>query len=200
MDNREEYEARLSAACREAGLPEAFASPEAAGKLFVVTERLVSCNRQFNLTAITEPEEILTKHVVDSLFAAAAIGTFAPGGGKLLDVGAGGGFPSLPVAAALPELSVLAMDATAKKCRYIEETAAAAGMANVAVLNARAEEASSSLGASFDFVTARAVARLNVLAELCAPLCRVGGIFVAMKGPGGDEEAAEAARALRTLG
>lgn len=193
------YASSYADACRAAGLPDAFAAPDTAEKMRLLTERLITSNKQFNLTAITEPDEVLIKHVVDSLFAASLIAERGDRG-TLLDVGAGGGFPSLPVAAALPQLSVTAMDATAKKCRYIEETAVLAGLANVTAVNARAEEAAAQYGAAFDFVTARAVARLNVLAELCAPFLRVGGTFLAMKGPGGDEEAAEAARAFRTLG
>ena len=194
------FQSSYAAACRAAGLPEAFGTADLGEKMRLLTERLIASNKQFNLTAITDPDEVLVKHIVDSLYAAAAIADFGADGKKLLDVGAGGGFPSLPVAAALPGLSVLAMDATAKKCRYIDETAAAVGLSNVTAVNARAEDAARQFGASFDFVTARAVARLNVLAELCAPFLRVGGVFLAMKGPGGAEEAAEAARGLSQLG
>lgn len=200
MEDRGSYAAAYGEVCRAAGLPEAFCAADAAEKMRLLTLRLIASNRQFNLTAITEPDEVLTKHIVDSLFCASAVAALGGECRTLLDVGAGGGFPSLPLAAALPGVSVLAMDATAKKCRYIDETAAAVGLPNVRAHNARAEEAARELGASFDAVTARAVARLNVLTELCAPFLRVGGVFLAMKGPGGAEEAAEAARGCKLLG
>lgn len=120
-------------------------------------------------------------------------------GDKICDVGSGGGFPALPISAALPSLHVTAIDSTAKKCRYIEETAAQAGICNIDVRCARVEDAKE-LFESFDFVTARAVASLPVLCELCAPLVKIGGYFLAMKGEKADEEIAEANNAANILG
>lgn len=152
-----------------------------------------------NVTAIKDEDGVLSRHIIDSLHAARELGRLCPDGGKICDVGSGGGFPALPVAAALSEVQVTAIDSTAKKCRYIEETARAAGLANVETRSVRAEEAVDLFG-TFDAVCARAVAALPVLCELCAPLVKVGGHFVAMKGEKAQEEIAEAERAAKVLG
>ena len=152
-----------------------------------------------NVTAIKDADGVLSRHIIDSLYAARELAALCPDGAKICDVGSGGGFPALPVAAALPGARVTALDSTAKKCRYIEETARAAGIANVDTVCARAEEAVG-LFASFDAVCARAVAALRVLGELGAPLVRVGGHFVAMKGEKAGEEITAAAHAAKVLG
>ena len=120
----------------------------------------------------------------------------------MCDVGAGAGFPSLPVALARPDVRVMAVDSVGKKMRALAEQASALGLANLSAQAARAED----LGRDplyrekFDVVTARAVTRLNVLAELCLPLIRVGGSLIAMKAKTADEELAEAKRAIETVG
>jgi len=188
-------------------LPDAFRTPQIAEKMTVIARALLINNRKFNLTAIRQPEEVLSKHILDSLLAAREIAQLCeqgliPAAPRLLDVGSGAGFPSLPVAAALPECRVIAMDATAKKCRHISETASAAGITTLSAVSGRAEDLAFRDGyrAAFDVVTARAVAALPVLAELCVPFLRTGGIFLSMKGQSGPREAREAARALSLLG
>ena len=153
-------------------------------------------NSPINVTAISDGDGILVKHIIDSLCCAEAVARYADaarGEGAdgdssgaerrltLCDVGSGGGFPALPIAAALGDISVCALDSAAKKCRFIEESAASAGITNLTSVCARAEEAKGLFG-TFDFVTARAVAALPVLIEICAPLLKVGGYFFAMKG------------------
>ena len=172
--------------------------PDLAPKMASICDALDAA--QINVTAIRDGDGVLQKHIIDSLYAAREIIDLAPApGARLCDVGSGGGFPALPIAAALPGISVTAVDSTAKKCRYIEETAHSAGLSNVSTRCARVEEASD-LFATFDFVTARAVAALPVLVELCAPLLKVGGYFLAMKGEKADVEIADAARAAKILG
>ena len=119
-----------------------------------------------------------------------------------MDVGCGGGFPALPVAAVLAPGRVTALDATAKKLAFVAETAQAAGLTNVDTLCGRAEELGRlpAYREGFDIAVSRGVARLNVLAEWSLPLVRPGGLFVAMKGPRGEEEAAEAANAFAAVG
>ena len=118
-----------------------------------------------------------------------------------IDVGSGGGFPALPVAAALPQMTVTAIDSTEKKCNYIASCADIMGLTNVETAAVRAEEfARTDARESFGAVTARAVARLNVLMELCLPLVGIGGFFVSMKGATAEEEAAEAENAAKKLG
>ncbi|MBE6714252.1 MAG: 16S rRNA (guanine(527)-N(7))-methyltransferase RsmG [Ruminococcaceae bacterium] len=196
---KEEFSKRLAELAGSSGLSELCASHE--DKLYTICTQLDLKSKQFNLTAITEPEEVLKKHIIDCVFAAKTVKALSKGKGTLLDVGSGAGFPSLPIAAVLPEVSVTAMDATAKKTVYMNETAALAGIGNFNAVNARAEEAArGKMGEAFDIVSARAVARLNVLLELCVPFLKVGGYFVSMKGAAADEEMKEAAAATKKLG
>lgn len=167
----------------------------AAAALATVGEMTV--NAVINVTAIRDEAGVLSKHIADSLYAARLIRTL--GAATVLDVGSGGGFPALPVAAALPDVSVTALDSTAKKCRHIENTAAAAGLTNISVICARAEEAAE-LFSRFGLVISRAVAPLGALLELTSPHCAVGGYVLAMKGERADAEAREAARAAGILG
>lgn len=177
-------------------------SEDEARMLHTITVRLDECSKKFNLTAIKEPEEVLKKHIIDSLHLSRALCSYPLYEKELLDVGSGAGFPSLPVAALLSETNITAMDATAKKVEYMNETAKIAGMENFRAVCARAEEAGSPSGVfreKFDFVTARAVASLNVLFELCVPMLKVGGYFIAMKGSAAEEEMAEAEAARKKL-
>ena len=162
-----------------------------------VYEKLEEKNRVMNLTSIKTPEEAAELHFVDSLYAL----TEPRVKGKLLDVGSGGGFPAFPVAIA-SGFDVTCLDATAKKLDFIKETAASLGLRNVSVLNGRAEELSldARYREKYDSVISRGVARLNVLCEWCLPYVRPGGVFAALKGSAGKEEAEEAANAIKTLG
>lgn len=174
-------------------------SEDAYGRLSVIAARLTEVNQSLNLTALTAPEEIALLHFYDSL-SLLQTGLFDVEK-SVLDVGCGGGFPSLPLAACTP-CHVTANDATAKKLRFVEETAQYAGISNLSTLCGRAEE----LGREklyreqYDIVVSRGVARLNILCEWCMPFCSVGGSFVAMKGRNGKDELAEAENAIRTLG
>lgn len=173
-------------------------------RLHIIAENLDTYGSRFNLTAITESQEVLAKHFIDSLFAAKEANTILQAshspGNRLLDVGSGAGFPSLPIAAALPDLSVTALDSTAKKITYIKDTAGKCGLASFDAICTRAEEAGQKeMREQFDIVTARAVARLPVLMELCTPFLRVGGHFIAMKGSAAQEEVEEARRAASLL-
>ena len=174
-------------------------SDERAGALTSFALRLAEENEKYNLTALTTPEEMILRHFADC----AALIPHLPDGGKVLDVGCGAGFPSLVLAILCPSLSVTALDATEKKVRFVCETADLLGLDNLSTLTGRAETLAAKgneLRESFDVVTARAVARLPVLSELCLPFVSVGGVFLAMKGPAAEREAAEAARAIPQLG
>lgn len=166
-------------------------------KLAVVASRLQSEGAKYNLSALLSDEDIALLHFADclSLFRAADFR-----GRKVIDIGSGAGFPALVIAAAEESAAVTALDGTAKKLRFVSETAALAGMRNVRTLCARAEDAAASNRGGFDIAVSRGVARLSVLCELCLPYVKAGGLFVAMKGERGAAEAAEAENALRLLG
>lgn len=152
---------------------------------------------RINVTAIRDEPGVLSKHIADSLYAARVIKQL--GAKTVLDVGSGGGFPALPIAAALPDVSVTALDATAKKCRHIEQAALDASLSNVRVVCARAEEASD-LFASFDVVISRAVAALPILLEITSPHAKTKGHILSMKGELAEREQANAAHAAESLG
>lgn len=190
------YDDFLSAA---GALPDEFKTEERAEKYFAHLTELDEKGKLFNLTAITELKETTRLHVVDSLFAAKTIEELTGGeDATVVDVGSGAGFPALPIAIACGNARVTALDSTAKKCSFIEATAKKCGVA-VSTVSKRAEEASE-LREKFDIAVARAVARLNILAEFCAPLVKVDGYFVAMKGSSADEESSEAESAASKLG
>lgn len=200
MDHLSIYEDTIRRFAEFDGVPAPFRTEEIARRMGAIVEQLLIDNEKFNLTAITDPAEIFHKHILDSVLCAAALPDVA--GKSLLDVGSGAGFPSLPIAAAWPDLRVTAMDATAKKCMHMNDTAAAAQISNFVAVSGRAEEFSRTklYREQFDFVTARAVARLPILAELCLPFVKVGGCFIAMKGKTAPEELEDSIHGLQKLG
>ncbi len=159
---------------------------------------LVETNKLFNLTAVTSPEGVASLHFADSLTAC----EFIPKGASVADIGCGAGFPSLPIAIVRPDLTIKAIDSTAKKTEFSAKFAHDNGINNFSSLTGRAEELANSpkYREKFDFVTARAVARLNILAELTLPLVKTGGYFLAMKGVLGEEEWSEAKNGVKILG
>lgn len=178
------------------GLPEPSAAQ--AEKLYKLTEIMLETNKTMNLTAIKEEKAVILKHYVDSLLILETI----PENAKVLDVGCGAGFPTLPLAIFRPDISITALDSTAKRIEYVKCTANTLELNNVTAIAARAEEVAhdSKLREKFNIVTARAVASLPVLAELCLPMTQIGGYFVAMKGSKGDEELNAAQNAIRICG
>ena len=160
---------------------------------------LLEKNRVMNLTAITDPADVATLHMLDCA-ALLTCGAFA--GKTLIDVGTGAGFPGVPLKILEPTLSVTLLDALGKRVDWLNETAAALELKDIAAVHGRAEEAGrdSALRERFDFATARAVAELRVLCELCLPFVKVGGRFLAMKSTGSDQELAEADHAVKVRG
>lgn len=169
-----------------------FTSPDTIRRLWIISCKLTENAKKFNLTSILEPTEIIRKHLIDSLI---PLGFLLERGIRvhsLLDVGCGAGFPSLPMAAALASIDanrrVVGLDATAKKISHINETAAACSLPSYDGISARAEEiAKGEFRETFDIVSARAVANLPVLIELCAPFVKVNGYFAALKSHVEDE-------------
>ena len=165
---------------------------------FTLTEHMLTVNEHFNLTAIREPSRVILLHYIDSLLGA----DFFPEGAHVIDVGCGAGFPTLPLAIFRPDLRITALDSTAKRVNYVKETAELLSLKNISPLVGRAEEVArdACYRAAFDCATARAVASLPVLSELCLPFVMTGGVFVAMKGRGGKEELDAAKNAIFLLG
>lgn len=159
---------------------------------------LVEVNKYMNLTAITEKNEVYNKHFLDSLEIVRAID--ASGKFTLCDVGSGAGFPSIPLAIVSDNVEVTIIDALNKRITFLNSLVKKLQLENVIALHKRAEDFAKEKREAFDVVTARAVARLNVLAELCLPLVKLGGLFIAMKGQSGSEELNEAQSAIKTLG
>lgn len=161
---------------------------------------LVEWNAKFNLTRITGEDEVATKHLLDSL---AVLRLPASRDWRsLADIGSGAGFPGIPLRIMRPDLEVTLVEATGKKVGFLEAVISELGLSGVQALHARGEELGRKpeFREAFDAVTARAVARLNVLVEYCLPLVKVGGQFVACKGPDGGAELLEAEAGCRELG
>jgi 16S rRNA (guanine527-N7)-methyltransferase len=156
---------------------------------------LLAKNQVMNLTAIDTLEGVWRKHFLDSLSLSNLPGMDAA---RLLDVGSGAGFPSLPLKILFPKLQVTIVDALQKRIDFLRELTEQLGLNGVTLIHGRAEELNQR--EAFDYVTARAVARLNVLMELCLPWAKVGGAFVAMKGSDFEAERRESLTAVKTLG
>lgn len=160
---------------------------------------LMEWNEKMNLTAIKKPEEIVTKHFVDSLTLLCALDL--PENAKLIDVGTGAGFPAVPLKVLRPDLRVTLLDSLNKRITFLSALSAELGQENQCV-HARAEEAgqNSEYRQQYDAATARAVAHLRDLTEYCLPLVKVKGVFAAMKSGEIDVELAEAQKAIKLLG
>jgi len=170
---------------------------EHSDKFYNLYTALAETNKLYNLTAVTDAEGVCALHFADSLLAV----KYIKGSGKLLDIGCGAGFPSLPIAIVRGDLNVHGIDSTTKKIAFSTKFASENSINNFISRAARAEElALTKERESYDYVTARAVARLNILAELALPFVKQGGYFIALKGGLGDDEYKEAEKAIKTLG
>lgn len=163
-------------------------------KLKKYASLLLEANSKFNLTAIKDPDEVVEKHFYDCLL---PLKRFDLKNEKILDVGSGGGFPGLVLAIALPESQFTLLDATAKKCVFLQETAKALGLNNVHVVNVRAEDFI--MRNCFDIVTARAVASMQKLLEITSPFAKVNGNVLLLKSLKGEEELKDSQNALKLL-
>lgn len=172
---------------------------ELAARLGAYLDRLLATNAEFNLTAVTDRDEAWVRHIADSLSLVPLLARRSDAR-AIVDVGSGGGLPGLPLAIALPDRTFTLLEATGKKAHFLEQTAKALKLANVHVVNDRAETFGRGQGREqFDVATSRAVSRLPVLLELTLPLVRVGGASLAIKGAQAEDEVAESKRALELL-
>jgi len=174
--------------------------PETIDQLCRYAQLLVEQNKVMNLTAITDPEGIARLHFLDSAALLPLCGGAA--GKSLIDVGTGAGFPGLVLKILCPELKLTLLDSLGKRVNWLSQVARELGLKDVTCLHARAEEQALVKGYrdSFDLVTARAVADLRLLSELCLPYAKVGGTFLSMKSVDSGEELDRAAHAIKLLG
>ncbi len=182
------------------GIPEL--NDEQLEKFSKLADILVEENKKVNVTSILSPVGIALKHFADSL-SILELDEFRKEGIKVADIGCGGGFPSLPIKIVRDDIDITMIDSTEKKVRYVAATAEKLGLVRTNPIAARAEEIGAKNGAlreKFDVVTARALARLNVLSELCLPFVKLGGSFISMKAASAEEELEEARRGIKQLG
>ena len=164
--------------------------------LLKFSELLLEKNKVMNLTAITDPTEVVTRHFLDC----AALAPHMPQGGRVLDVGTGAGFPGMPLAILCPQTEFVLLDALRKRIDFLNEVIEALGLTNVTAVHARAEDFAKENRASFDMTVSRAVADLRTLSELAVPMVKTGGVFLAMKAADCAEEVQGAAHAFEVLG
>ena len=158
---------------------------------------LIEWNQKMNLTAITQKEDVYLKHFYDSLTISC---DYPLDQQSLCDIGAGAGFPSIPLKIVYPNLKITIVDSLTKRITFLKHLANVLELENVTAISARAEEYAKDHRESFDIVTARAVARLNILDELCLPLVKINGDFITLKGLKAQEELKEAKAGIEKLG
>lgn len=171
-------------------------SGEQIDKLLKYKDILLEWNEKMNLTAITDDFGIYTKHFLDSL-TPILTGKVK---GKVIDVGTGAGFPGLVLKTAMPDIELTLLDSLNKRITFLKEAAGAMGFSDIEFVHARAEDGARRMREKFDTVVSRAVANMTVLSELCLPFLKIGGYFLALKGPMADEELLSAKRAITILG
>ncbi len=165
-------------------------------QLDIYADLLIEWNQKFNLTAIIDKEDIYVKHFLDCLL----LGKLFKPTNNLIDVGTGAGFPGLVLKIYNPYLSVHLLEPNNKKITFLNEVIKTLKLENVYTYNQRAEDFAKENLEKFEFATARAVASLNILAELCLPLLKLEGHFLAMKGPKGYQELKQAEKGIKILG
>jgi len=190
-----EFQETFQAALKKNSLPPL--TPQQIETFWQFTVHLTEINQHTNLTAIRNVPDMITKHYIDSMLAAELL----PQGARVLDLGCGPGFPSIPLAILRPDLSIVALDSTDKKVRFVQESANLLALSNLKGISGRAEDvAIRKQSGLFDIVVSRAVARLNILSELCLPYVKQNGVFLAMKAAKGEEELQEALNGIKKLG
>ena len=184
----------LKSGFEQLGLP---LDERAAERYRIYFEYLEEMNKVMNLTAISGEEDVARLHFLDC---AALLPHLPAEGRRLIDVGTGAGFPGLAMKIACPDISLTLLDSLDKRVNFLKNCCEKLELEDVECIHARAEEAAANMRESFDIASSRAVARLNLLSELCLPFVKVGGYFAAMKGPDCEEEINEAKRGIGMLG
>ena len=166
-------------------------------KFCLYAEMLRSWNEKINLTAITEPEEIVVKHFLDSMMVFKYCDIEK--GASVIDVGTGAGFPGVVMKIVRPDINLTLLDSLNKRINFLENLCSALEL-DVETVHSRAEDIPQGFRESFDIATARAVANMRVLSEYCMPYVKVGGRFIALKGAAASEEIEQAKNAIKLLG
>ena len=194
-------DARLLAGLSELGIPY---TEQMLEQLQTYYEMMVEKNKVMNLTAVTEKDEVITKHFLDSLcFAKVYLPKrkegFPP---RIIGIGTGAGFPGIPLKIFFPEIQIVLLDSLQKRINFLQDVVSKLDLEGISCIHGRAEELSgkAEYREKFDYAVSRAVARLASLSELCVPFVKEGGQFLAYKSEGAAEEIDEAGEALSTLG
>ncbi len=163
-------------------------------------ELLLEWNEKVNLTAITEPEEVVTKHFLDCVTPVAK--NMIPQSASVIDVGCGAGFPGLPIKLVRDDIKLTLLDSLAKRLNFIDEVLKKTEICDVTLVHSRAEDGGRDKNhrEKYDVALSRAVANMSVLCEYCLPFVKVGGVFIALKGPAAQEEISAAEKAIKLLG
>jgi 16S rRNA (guanine527-N7)-methyltransferase len=191
---------RLQASALKLGL---HLSSQKVEQFSIYYKKLVDWNQRINLTAITDYEEVQTKHFLDSLTVFLALKRpLSSANLRVIDIGTGAGLPGLPLKILLPDIKLVLLDSTAKKATFLHHMKEEIGLDDVEIIVGRAEEVAHQIKyrEMFDIVLSRAVALLPTLVELTLPFCAIGGIFVAQKGKGVEQELSRAGKAIDLIG
>lgn len=192
---KEEFIAKINTQIQKLGIN---ITNEQAEKFYLYTNMLLEWNEKINLTAITERDEIIQKHFIDSL----TINKYVNENASVIDVGTGAGFPGIPLKIVRDDINVTLLDALNKRINFLNEIIEQNELTNIETIHARAEEAgkNKNLRESFDIATSRAVAPLNILVEYLLPLVKIGGKCICMKGSNAKEEIENSKNAINILG
>ncbi len=192
---KEEFIEKISTQTQKLGID---ITSQQAERFYLYTNMLLEWNEKINLTAITELDEIIQKHFIDSL----TINKYIKESASIIDVGTGAGFPGIPLKIVREDISVTLLDALNKRINFLNEVIEQNELTNIETIHARAEEAgkNKALRESFDIATSRAVAPLNVLVEYLLPLVKIGGKCICMKGSNAKEEIENSRKAITILG
>lgn len=191
-----EFKEKLCAATQKLNIQ---INNEQAEKFLLYMNLLLEWNKKFNLTAITDKNEIIIKHFVDSL---SILSLMQIKNSDVIDIGSGSGFPGIPLKILCPQISLTLIDSLAKRVKFLEVVKNELGFENLKCFHARAEEFAklSSQRENYDICVSRGLANLSVLCEFCLPFVKVGGIFIPYKGSDIDKETADAKNCISKLG